>query len=63
MTTPEGPVIGPNVRGNNNIIWRNVNIVDLTLQRFAIVELAVANPTEAEMSAAIQILTPPTEGH
>lgn len=29
MTTPEGPNIGANVRGNNNIVWHNVNIIDL----------------------------------
>ena len=29
MTTPEGANIDANVRGNNNIVWHNVNIIDL----------------------------------
>lgn len=29
MTTPEGSDIDANVRGNNNIIWRNVQLIDL----------------------------------
>lgn len=30
MATPEGTNIGANVRANNNLVWRNVNVVDLT---------------------------------
>ncbi len=30
MATAEGPDITANVRANNNIVWRNVNVVDLT---------------------------------
>jgi len=29
MTTPEGTDIDANVRANNNIVWRNANIIDL----------------------------------
>ena len=29
MTTPETSNIDANVRGNNNIVWRNVNVIDL----------------------------------
>jgi hypothetical protein len=29
MTHPEGPNIGVNVRNNNNIVWRNVNVIGL----------------------------------
>jgi hypothetical protein len=29
MKTAEGPDVNANVRANNNIIWRNVNVVDL----------------------------------
>jgi hypothetical protein len=29
MATPEGSNIGTNVRQNNNIVWRNLNVVDL----------------------------------
>jgi hypothetical protein len=29
IAVPEGPSIDTNVRSNNNIVWRNVNIVDL----------------------------------
>jgi hypothetical protein len=31
MTYPEGPDVEPNVRNNNNLVWRNLNIVDLTM--------------------------------
>jgi hypothetical protein len=30
MVSAEGPNIGDNVRANNNLVWRNVNVVDLT---------------------------------
>jgi hypothetical protein len=30
MATAEGPDIGANVRANNNLVWRNLEIVDLT---------------------------------
>jgi hypothetical protein len=29
MTSPEGSNIDANVRGNNNVVWKNVNVVDL----------------------------------
>ena len=29
MTTPEGNTIEPNVRANNNIVWRNLQVIDL----------------------------------
>lgn len=30
MAVPEGPEIEPNVRANNNLVWRNLNIVEWT---------------------------------
>jgi hypothetical protein len=35
--------------GNNNIIWRNVNIVDLTITSAVTAELIITNPTDSAM--------------
>src|SRR4051794_18871298 len=44
MATPEGPDINANVRANNNLIWRNVNIVDLLPDAISDATLNVTNP-------------------
>jgi hypothetical protein len=62
MTTLEGSSVEANVRNNNNIIWRNVNIVDLTFSPAVLAAVNVANPTEAMMQTSIEISAPPTEG-
>ena len=38
MTNTEGPNIEANVRGNNNIVWRNLNIVDLILPTISLAQ-------------------------
>jgi hypothetical protein len=43
MTTPEGPAVSANVRANNNLIWRNVNIVDVVLRASAMASFIVRN--------------------
>ena len=44
MATPEGPDINANVRANNNLVWRNLTIVDLQPDASADVALDVTNP-------------------
>ncbi|HEX6099209.1 MAG TPA: M12 family metallo-peptidase [Thermoanaerobaculia bacterium] len=43
MTTAEGPDINANVRANNNLVWRNLNIVDLLPDGSEDVEMTVMN--------------------
>jgi hypothetical protein len=43
MTGPEGPEIEPNVRGNNNLVWRNVNVLDLEGEEGAIGRFSIVN--------------------
>lgn len=49
MTTAETSNIDANTRANNNIIWRNVNVVDLGGDSEDTVSLLVANPTRDRM--------------
>ena len=44
MATPEGPDIEANVRANNNLIWRNLNIVELMPGASSQATLNVMNP-------------------
>ncbi len=46
MTTPEGPDLNANVRANNNLIWRNVNIIDLVSSTSSTAEFIVRNVTD-----------------
>ena len=46
MATPETPDINNNTRQNNNIIWRNLNIVDLSVTNEEAVEMYVENNTD-----------------
>ena len=62
MKTPEGSEIDANVRGNNNIIWRNVNIIDLTAVLRVGADLVIENPTETPMGIEIEILPTASEG-
>ena len=49
MTFPEGAVIGDNVRNNNNIVWRNLNVIDLDPNLpFAFPDFKVNNPSTAD---------------
>jgi hypothetical protein len=43
MTTPEGPDLSANVRANNNLIWRNVNIIDLVSGTSSTAQFIVRN--------------------
>ena len=55
FTTPEGPDIDPNVRGNNTIVWRNVNVIDLSDNAAAGAELLVKGPDDSSAGSAIEI--------
>ena len=44
MASAEGPDINVNVRNNNNLVWRNLNIVDLAPDGSGDVSMIVMNP-------------------
>ncbi len=54
----EGPDIEPNVRGSNNIAWRNLNIIDLTRSAIAAADLRVAR-SGARVRSEIEVRAPP----
>lgn len=58
MTTPEGSNIDANVRGNNNIVWHNVNIIDLGGDAMADASFMVQNAVK-EGSVFLAILPMP----
>lgn len=60
MTMPEGPSIEPNVRNNNNIVWRNLNIIDLTEPAMVSTFVTIANPNDAPMRARIDFRFSPS---
>ena len=53
MTFPEGPGVYTNTKNNNNIAWKNVNVVDLLANLQAQVDFLVRNTREDE--AKIQV--------
>lgn len=56
ITIPPESTLGSIVRAKNNIVWRNVNIVDLAETSTVAAEVLVANPTSAPMQATIDVL-------
>ena len=57
MAVPETADISLNARANNNIAWRNVNIIELnTSQQSASASMQVRNTEEDEANATIQIV-------
>ena len=67
MASAEGPIIGANVRANNNLVWRNVNVVDLTTTAAAAEEDSIMVQNSAQKDSAIASLrigwTPDDEDH
>ena len=61
MTTTEGMNIDFNTRQNNNIVWRNVNIVDLLPDKAVDVSFIFRNPTRERMVATLIVKTPANE--
>jgi hypothetical protein len=54
MTHPEGPDIEVNVRNNNNLVWRNLNILDGSLETQT-ATFFVANPTQKEAVYSLSV--------
>jgi hypothetical protein len=53
MTTPETTNIEANTRGNNNVIWRNVHIVDLVKDSSDTAQVTVRNVDEMAMKTSL----------
>ena len=58
MTTPEGANINTNVRGNNNIVWHNVNIIDLGGDTAGDARFLVQNAVR-EGRVSLAVMAPP----
>lgn len=56
MTTPETSDINANVRGNNNLVWRNLNIVNLLPDASGDVEMTVVNVDRETLGNDLVIL-------
>jgi len=58
----EGANISSNVRNNNNLVWRNLNIVDLSEDKnTASASFIVRNPSWSSLPYSLLIRTPPSE--
>jgi hypothetical protein len=58
----EGANIGANVRNNNNLVWRNLNIIDLAEDKdTASASFIVRNPSWSTTPYSLLIRTPPSE--
>lgn len=55
-------VLSDIVRVNNNVVWRNMNIVDLIPEDTVTSEVVIANPTEVEMDASIEVISDGSNG-
>lgn len=61
MTTPETTDINANVRANNNIVWRNLNIVDLAPDASGDADFIVRNVTKERLITSLAIRPPRNE--
>jgi hypothetical protein len=61
MATPETTDINANVRANNNIVWRNLNIVALDPDASEDVDFIVRNVTKERMVTSLAIRPPRNE--
>lgn len=61
MATAEGPDINANVRANNNLVWRNLDIVDLMPDESADVSFSVRNSSR-ERAIGTLLFRGPTGG-
>lgn len=55
MAAAETSNIDANTRANNNIIWRNVNVIDLGGDEEDSASLLIANPTDERMVVALHL--------
>jgi hypothetical protein len=60
MATAEGPDINANVRANNNLVWRNLNIVDLLPDASGDATMDVSNPDRE--SGSVTLVVRPAKG-
>lgn len=58
MTFAEGPDINANVRNNNNLIWRNLNIVTMDPGKGMDVSMIVLNPDRENRTTSLTIRPP-----
>ena len=58
MATQEGGDINANVRANNNLVWRNLHIVDLMLGANAEAMVNVMNPDDGNEAITIAVRSP-----
>jgi hypothetical protein len=58
MAAAEGTDINANVRGNNNLAWRNMNVVDLVADESADASFGVSNRSERRKVASLWIRGP-----
>lgn len=56
MPVSAAGAVDPYVRGNNNVIWHNVNVIDVATQNTVTVGLDVENPTDSPMQAWLEIV-------
>jgi len=61
MRTPETTDINANVRANNNIVWRNLNIVDLVHDSSGDASFTVRNPGKERIVTSLVIRSPKNE--
>jgi hypothetical protein len=61
MATTETTDINANVRANNNIVWRNLNIVDLVHDSSGDASFIVRNPRKERMVTSLIIRSPKNE--
>lgn len=62
MATTETTDINANVRGNNNIVWRNLNIINLVPDASVDADFIVRNVTKNRLGSTLVIRTPKGEG-
>lgn len=61
MTTPEGANLWANVQNNNNIVWKNITVVDELLGGARMEVTTVANFTDRVMQASLVFIAPKQE--
>ena len=63
MTTPEGSNLGANVRNNNNIVWKNIDVVEASLGGGRIGWVTVGNFEPEELLTKLVFTTPKEAKH
>jgi hypothetical protein len=61
MTHPEGPGLYANVQNNNNIVWKNITVVDEVPGRARIESVTVANFTREILPTSLLFISPREE--